>query len=180
MLHIFYAEFACRRFCSSDCRADGQLLEWTIALRTAVTSCLSCRNRCPNCHSCENERHDPHSRAKEMGPHLTAPTSFSHACSQGWISSWRCGRRPFFGSGDCPAKHPVGLNLEVRTERSIHTGPKTQSPWRRSPNSAHSVLASQRGGRPNEKSRASERSPCAATKEGPTRRPDRGIRTRRE
>ena len=76
MLHIFYAEFACRRFCSSDCRADGQLLEWTIALRTAVTSCLSCRNRCPDCHSCENQRHDPHSRAKEMEPHLTANVLF--------------------------------------------------------------------------------------------------------
>jgi hypothetical protein len=33
-------------------------------------------------------------------------------------------------SGDCPTKHLVLLNLEIRTERLVYTGPKTQSPWR--------------------------------------------------
>jgi hypothetical protein len=38
-----------------------------------------------------------------------------------------------FGSGDCPAKHRVSLNLKIGTERLVHTGTKTQSPWHRSP-----------------------------------------------
>jgi hypothetical protein len=37
------------------------------------------------------------------------------------------------GSGDCPTKHRVSLNLEIGPERPIHTGPKTQSPWRSLP-----------------------------------------------
>jgi hypothetical protein len=33
------------------------------------------------------------------------------------------------GSGDCPAKHRVWLNLEIGPKRPVHIGRKTQSPW---------------------------------------------------